>query len=142
LIVTSGGTQSSPVAVSIAPVQPGVFLINGLGAAFHANYTAVTPSGPAAPGETIFFYATGLGAVSPPVIEGTAAPVSPLALSAPPSVTIGGLLASVPFSGLAPDLAGVYQVNIVIPQNAPSGASSLVVSLGGVSSPSVPISIQ
>jgi uncharacterized protein (TIGR03437 family) len=142
LVLTSGGIQRTPVAVSIAPVQPGVFLINGQGAVFHANYTAVTPSNPASPGETVFFYATGLGAVSPAVEEGTAAPLSPLALSATPSVTIGGLSASVPFSGLAPGLTGVYQVNVVVPQNAPSGASSLAVSLEGVPSPSVPISIQ
>lgn len=141
LIVNSGGSQSSPIAVTIAPVQPGVFLYNGQGAVFHANYTAVTPSSPAAPGETVLLYATGLGAVSPPVVEGTAAPVSPLAVSATPSVTIGGSPAWVEFSGLAPGFAGVYQVNVVIPQDAASGASSLVVALGGVSSPAVPISI-
>ena len=66
LIVTSGGVQSSPLSVNHrGGAQPGVFLINGQGAFFHADYSPVTPASPAAPGETIFLYATGLGAVSP-----------------------------------------------------------------------------
>ncbi|PYT30196.1 MAG: hypothetical protein DMG58_14870 [Acidobacteria bacterium] len=42
---------------------------------------------------------------------------------------IGGQPAQVKFSGLTPGAIGLYQLNVRIPQNAPSRDSDLVVSL-------------
>jgi uncharacterized protein (TIGR03437 family) len=39
------------------------------------------------------------------------------------SVFIGGVPATVAFKGLAPGFAALYQVNIVVPSNAPSGSN-------------------
>lgn len=51
--------------------------------------------------------------------------------------------AIVQFSGLAPMLLGVYQVNILIPANAPCGSAvPVVLNLGGVTSNTVKIAIQ
>jgi len=38
-----------------------------------------------------------------------------------PVVRIGGISAVVEFAGQAPEFPGVYQVNIIIPNNAPIG---------------------
>jgi len=38
-----------------------------------------------------------------------------------PTVTIGGQNAAVVFSGVAPGFAGLYQVDVQIPANAPVG---------------------
>jgi uncharacterized protein (TIGR03437 family) len=73
-------------------------------------------------GTFAFFYATGLGAMSPPVEDGTAG-ASGITYNAinVPQVMIGGVAAQVLFAGQAPGFPGVYQVNIQIPANAPTG---------------------
>jgi uncharacterized protein (TIGR03437 family) len=46
-------------------------------------------------------------------------------------VTIGGVNAQVAFSGLAPGFVGLWQLNVKIPDNAPTGnAVPLVISIG------------
>jgi uncharacterized protein (TIGR03437 family) len=60
-----------------------------------------------------------------------------------PVVTIGGVAAQVVFSGLAPDFVGLYQVNALVPQGAPSGSAvSVLMTIGGVASNTVTIAVQ
>lgn len=92
---------------------------------------------PARPGDVIQIYCTGLGRATPggdpagaPLPTGSLAPSdgNPLYMTVKkPEVTIGGLSADVQFSGLTPGLAGLYQVNVRIPQDAPSGDDVTVV---------------
>jgi sugar lactone lactonase YvrE len=71
-------------------------------------------------------YVTGLGAVTPPVATGAAAPAEPLSYAnATVTATIGGLPAQVRFAGLAPGFIGLGQVNVLIP----SGAADLTLIL-------------
>jgi uncharacterized protein (TIGR03437 family) len=42
-------------------------------------------------------------------------------------VTVGGITAEVLFSGLAPGLVGVNQVNVRIPMDVPSGDVAIVI---------------
>jgi len=58
-----------------------------------------------------------------------------------PSLTIGDRPASVLFSGLAPGLVGLYQVNAIVPPDATSGFQPVSISVGGVSRSST-IAIQ
>ena len=66
------------MTVPLAPTAPGVFSLsaNGLGdgAIRHADSSLVNQANPAMPGEIVQVYLTGLGAVNPPVPDGTAAP--------------------------------------------------------------------
>jgi len=83
-------------------------------------------SNPAARGSIVSVYMTGAGALNPPLGDGMNGPVTPPfpAPVAGISATIGGLSAPVAFAGQAPALiAGVTQVNIQIPRNAPVGAA-------------------
>jgi hypothetical protein len=67
-------------------------------------------------------YASGLGATLPAVTEGTQSPNSPLANTIQTiSATVNSAAANVTYAGLAPYLAGVYQVNVTIPSTASSG---------------------
>jgi len=61
----------------------------------------------------------------------------------PASVTIGGVPATVSFAGLAPGFVGLYQVNVEVPEAAPSGSSvPVVLSIGGAASNTVTIAVE
>ena len=155
LTVTREGITSSPLVINLAPFGPGLFSTNatgsGQGAILIANTASlVAPSGtlpgsrPAQRGEFISIYSTGLGAVTNPPGTGIRAPgIPPSVTTTEPTVIIGGAFAQVVFSGLAPSFFGLYQVNVQIPANAPTGnAIPVVLTIGGVSSNTVTIAIQ
>jgi uncharacterized protein (TIGR03437 family) len=59
------------------------------------------------------------------------------------TATVGGQSAKVLFAGLAPDFAGLYQVNLVVPSGVTASTSvPVVLSVGGRSSVPVTVSIQ
>lgn len=65
------------------------------------------------------------------------------ATAAAPSVTIGGIPAAVSFAGLVPAFVGLYQVNVQVPDGAPSGAAvPLILTMGGVASNTVTVAIE
>ncbi len=124
--VTNNGTQSNTVTEFVNKTAPGIFSLppGGLGAAaaLHADYSVISASKPAAVGETIQIFLTGLGDVSPAVPEGTAAPSNPLSkVSNDVAVYVDGIKATVAYAGLAPGLAGLYQINAVVPTGVSSG---------------------
>lgn len=131
---------SNQVTLYTASTAPGVFTTtaNGIGPAdvFHAStYQAVTASNPAVANETLFFYSTGLGATTPTVADGAAAPSSPLASVNDPNLFVDILDNAGNYNGvqivsavLAPGLAGVYQINFTVPTGVASGAGYLEVS--------------
>ncbi|MBL8238346.1 MAG: hypothetical protein JNM66_13055 [Bryobacterales bacterium] len=115
--------------------SPAIFTLpGGLGAVQHAStYALVTPQHPARKGEVIVVYATGLGpVVSPPVPAGSPAP-GPAPVLAPACGTSRSAVVSsageVLYAGLTPSFPGLYQVNIRLSPNLPSGQSSLVIAL-------------
>jgi uncharacterized protein (TIGR03437 family) len=76
------------------------------------------------------------------VVPGAAASTTTLSyVNASVTATIGGQPAQVLFAGLAPDYAGLYQVNLVIPQLV-SGDYPLQISVGGVLSNTATISVK
>jgi uncharacterized protein (TIGR03437 family) len=99
-------------------------------------------------GDTLTLYAIGLGPTSPYVAAGQPAPSSePLArLTSTPMVTFGGGLggatATPLFAGLTPTYAGLYQVNVTIPDGAPKGNVYVSLAFGDSTSNSVLIFIQ
>jgi uncharacterized protein (TIGR03437 family) len=104
-----------------------------------------TASAPASAGDALTIYCAGLGAVNPPVADGTAAPLTqPFAQTVDPvTVTVGGEPAQVLFTGLAPGFAGLYQVNVVVPSGiAPGTSVPVVITAGGFPSPPVTVAIQ
>ena len=89
---------------------------------FVANGIAGVPNAPAAPGETLIFYGTGFGQLSPsttPVAGRIAQGATRIAN--PVDFKIGGILCNLPYAGLAPGLVGVYQFNVVVPNGVASG---------------------
>jgi uncharacterized protein (TIGR03437 family) len=164
LTLARNGAAAS-VTVQIAPQAPGLFTMNGQGtgqaaaliagtASVAAPLGAFSSSRPARPGEYVSLYGTGLGPVLQPIplVTGEATPVTLFPFQpftnayyptiAKTTVTIGGITATVQFAGLAPAMIGVYQINVLVPANAPPGpAVPVVVSVGGVAAPAVTIAI-
>jgi uncharacterized protein (TIGR03437 family) len=107
---------------------------------FNQDNTLNTPSNPALRGSTIQIYAIGQGFVPNAPPDGSPAPSPPLSTPFTPRVAINLEFTDendgpVTFSGLAPGLVGVWQINVQIPNNVPPGAqTSLVVFAGSLPS--------
>ena len=90
---------------------------------------------PVKAGETLMLYGVGFGPTAPAVqagqlFSGSAPTVDVVA------VTIGGVQASVTWSGLM--MAGLYQINVKVP-SAPSGDQPLLAIVNGVQTPPGPV---
>jgi uncharacterized protein (TIGR03437 family) len=130
--VINNGVPSNTVTMYAGLTAPGVFTQpeNGLGygaVQHNADYSLVTPSNPAQPGEYLIVYLSGLGAVSPTVSDGTAAPGSPSYSLDTNSITvyIGGQSVTPVYSGLVPGSAGLYQLDVQVPTGLTAGDNSL-----------------
>ncbi len=149
LTVQRGDTLSVPQALVVAAAQPGIFTINeqgtGQGAIMRSdNVTLAQPGTPAAVGEEVVIYCTGLGAVTPAVQEGTPAPTTPLSWTVNAvTVSIGGAAAQVKYGGLAPLYTGLYQVNAVVPSGITTGdAVPVTLSVAGQTSPAATMAVK
>jgi uncharacterized protein (TIGR03437 family) len=143
-VVLNNGTGSATVQINLTAAQPGIFTIDGTqAAALHADFSLVSAAQPAAAGETVIVFCTGLGAVNPAVITGAAASSTVLSSTAAAyTATIAGLNAPVAFSGLAPGFVALGQVNLAVPSGAPSGLQDLALTGGGGTSNVVKIRVR
>lgn len=145
LVVSRNGGQTPPFAVTILQAAPALFTVDGTHAAAQhpAGFSPITASDPAAPGEVIVLYGTGLGPVVNAPASGAGAPIAPLAtMTVPPIVTIGGLDATVQYSGLTPLAVGIWQLNVVVPDGLPAGENPIVVTAGGAQSKAVVLTVR
>ncbi len=157
ITVTVSGVTSAAQTLPLAPFAPGIFTTNATGSGQGAILIAATgevaalsgsiPGRAARPvlrGGFISIFCTGLGAVTNQPATGAAALANPLSTTTVvPAVTIGGIPATVAFSGLAPGFVGLYQVNVRVPENAATGSAvPVVLTIGGATSNPVSIAVQ
>ncbi len=144
LIVTSGGTSSAAVSVTISATSPGIFATAGRAIVVNESQQINDAAHPAPAGSIVVFYATGGGKYDMDVSAGGSAPLTPLAhLQSPVGVTIGSTPAEVLFAGAAPgQLSGLIQVNVRIPADLTPGDYSIVLSVGGRASNSALFSVR
>ena len=152
-IAQHGDRLSAPQRIALGAVDPAFFTTNASGSGQGHIYVIPPPTytaadlanstNPATAGDILTMYCTGLGAVNPSVVAGSAAP-SPAAQTVDTvSVTIGGQPATVQFAGLAPGFAGLYQVNATVPSGVPTGNQiPVVIAVGGINSPPVTIAVK
>jgi uncharacterized protein (TIGR03437 family) len=139
VVVTSNGQTAAAFGATAQAISPSFFIINGgpyVVAQHGADYSLVGPATlypgfttPAKPGETVVLYANGFGPISPAVVSGSSTQTGNL--SPAPTVTIGGLSATVVFAGIN-GVPGLYQFNVVVPAAAPNGDLPLVATINGV----------
>ena len=146
VVVNRGGLASPAVTIQVSQFAPALYelgtgalqaiAINGDGSiAAPANTFPGITSHPATAGDTLTFYATGLGAVGQAITDGTAPGDQSRTTAATPTVMIDGSAGTVQFSGLSPQFVGVYQLNVVVPPGTALGkAIPVQIQIGGVSS--------
>jgi uncharacterized protein (TIGR03437 family) len=136
--VANNGAVSGSFAVQAQEESPSFFVFGGgpYVAATHANGRFIGPTSlypgsttPAKPGETVLIYANGFGPTSVAVVSGDETQSG--TLSPQPIVTIGGITASLPFTGLngAP---GEFQFNVVVPSTLSDGDQPIVATYNGL----------
>jgi len=127
LVVSTPLGMTPVVPIPLAEVSPGVFVLpqTGLGAVVVAGTGKTTAERPAAAGEFLEIYCTGLGPVQPLAANPE---LSETVLK--PRVSIAGTPAQIQFSGLAPGWFGLNQVNVRVPAGLPSGRQELSLSIG------------
>jgi uncharacterized protein (TIGR03437 family) len=143
--VSPSPTSAASGPLLVGPVAPGNFLqINSditRAAAVNTDGRINSPSTPAPAGGYIQMFLTGIGAVSPQIPTGQAAPLTPLSnAQGSVSATIGSRVATVQFAGAAPLMVG-DQVNLQIPIDLPPGVYPVVISVNGVPSNAAVISV-
>ncbi|MCC7153465.1 MAG: S8 family serine peptidase [Bryobacterales bacterium] len=149
LKVSIGNYSSAVMSFNIADYSPAPFQYRdssgvNMVVATQANSANVIGSSlPAKRGEYITIYANGLGPVTNQPATGEAAKIDPLSYcKGNAEVTFGGRPGAVSFCGLAPTFAGLHQVNVQVPNDAPTGVQDLIMSVNGVSSAPVKMAIQ
>ncbi len=111
--------RSAP-AIILIPAQ---FATQLQAAVFHAGTGVLANQAhPASDGEVVETYGFGLGPTIPDVPVGTAAPFGPMAQAYWAAASIDGVPVQTTFEGLVPGLAGVYQMNVVIPAGLAPGS--------------------
>lgn len=99
-----------------------------------ADPGVVAGAAAAKPGDIVSLFGTGFGATNPAVASGTLA-TAVAALTTPVTITIGGITvpsSDILYAGLSPgSISGLYQFNVQIPSNVPSGDVPVSISIGG-----------
>jgi uncharacterized protein (TIGR03437 family) len=147
--VSYGGTVSSALTLQVLPTTPGILTLDasgfGGGAILNQDLSVNTPSNPAAPGSAVVIYCIGGGVTNPASVDGQVFGSTAPILTQPVTVTIGGLNATVFYSGAVPgSIAGLTQINAYLPAGLSThGAVPVVVSIGNVpSQPGVTVAVQ
>jgi uncharacterized protein (TIGR03437 family) len=137
--VKTASGNSTVLTPTLQPLTPAFLVINTQGhvAALHADNRLLGPAAisvpgytfiPAKPGDIVQLYAVGFGQSNPPITDqlNGRGPLPSL-----PSVTIGAIPATVGFAGIVG--AGLYQLNVTVPTNAPDGDLALLATYNGAS---------
>ncbi|MGH8336211.1 MAG: hypothetical protein ACRETL_05170, partial [Gammaproteobacteria bacterium] len=129
----------------------------GQGAILNQGGSPNGPGNPATPNSIISVFGTGQGPTNPVVPDGQPAPSGGLANTvAKPTTDLSACLtqatlvcaafgteaAQVQYSGLAPGFVGLWQLNIQVPGDAPSGSVSLRIVIDQMLSNTITVSVK
>jgi uncharacterized protein (TIGR03437 family) len=134
-----GPNNTPSVTINLATTSPGFFEWNGdFVVAEHADGSLITAASPAQPGEVVVLYAAGLGRTVPDSASGVLpqGAASILYASQLHIVLNGTTLpqSSIYYAGVTPGFAGLYQINVTLPDVLPPNPELQVV-IGTQASP-------
>jgi uncharacterized protein (TIGR03437 family) len=108
-----------------------------------SDYQLVNAANPAAPGEVLSLFASGLGPTEPAVAQDEPFPSIPLAVvTSPVEVRVNGRLAEVLSAVGLPGTVGGYQVNFRVPPDTLKGSAALQLSVGMAVDTSARVTVQ
>jgi len=140
---TIGGAKRSYV-LHLTPMSLPTIVTtpNGPAVTHSSDFTLVTTSRPAAAGEVLSLFATGLGPVRTNVGPGNPFPASPLAVvNSPVEVMVNGRPAEVSAVGFPGTVDG-YQVNFRVPPDVAHGTAMIQLSAAWIAGSAVSIVVQ
>jgi uncharacterized protein (TIGR03437 family) len=132
--VNNNGATSNIATTYVNVTTPGVFTnpVGGIGIAAMldfpspTSYFVVSENNPANPGDPVALFLTGLGAPFPSNADGALGPSTGDSLVQTINVDVSGTdVGTLAYAGLAPGLAGLYQINFTVPAAATAGDNSL-----------------
>jgi uncharacterized protein (TIGR03437 family) len=132
--VRVGGQVAGRAAVTVLPTAPGLFAVA------NENGTPNSSAAPARGGQVLQIFGTGQGAVVPSVDDGAAASGRTSSLVMP-NVYLRDRQLQVQYSGLAPGYAGVWQINALLPPDAPTGSTVDLMVVSGLASNKLSVAI-
>ena len=140
----NGGGRGRFVLHLIPMSRPEVVTTSSGPAVTHSSdFSLITASKPAAAGEILSLFVTGLGPTKPGVDPGTPFPASPLvAANSPVEVRVNGKPAEVTAAVGYPGTVDGYQVNFRVPADAAKGTATIQVSAAWIAGPAVSITVQ
>ncbi len=140
VVVWDGAAFSNGFPLIMVGEDPGIFTLGGLGtgqgailnfSASSGSYTINSTKNAAPRGSTIVIYATGMGTLAAPLVDGVIAEASD-EVSDPIQVTIGGQPAVVSYAGAAGgSVAGLIQINAIVPPTISAGTAVSLTVTGG-----------
>jgi uncharacterized protein (TIGR03437 family) len=154
LLVGRGAAISGPMAVTAGTAQPDILKVDNTGSPSVATSVwnqliagvafDLSKAGPVTAlkaGDPITIYCTGLGPIDQPL--GPTVPAGMTAVNTANVVTasVGGQIIPVSFAGLVPGYAGLYEVTGTMPSGVASGNVPITVSVAGVTSAAVQVSV-
>lgn len=138
LQVEVAGNRSDTLQLRVDPAAPGVFTATGTGsgqgAVVNQDATINSPIYPAPRGSVISIFGTGEGQTRPAGQDGRIITTDLRLPIGTVVVKIAGAAVDVLYAGSAPGMvSGAFQINAMIPANAPTGGQiPLEVSVGGI----------
>ncbi len=140
----NGGGRIRYVVYLVPMFRPEVVIIPSGPAVTHSSdFSLVTASKPAAAGEILSLFATGLGPTRPGVDPGQPFPSSSLvAVNSPVEVSVNGKAANVLSAVGFPGAVDGYQVNFQVPPDTQKGMATVRVTTAWIGGSAVSIAVQ
>jgi len=144
VMVMNNGAASAAIQVDAFPVHPALFTTDGSHlVALRANGTPATAENAPMSGETISVFGAGLGPVTPvPETDSPAPSDPPSTMDLAPIVHFNAKMAEVVYAGLAPGVAGLYRIDLIVPDRVGIGDLTFYVNVSGLNSNVVKIPVQ
>lgn len=141
VVVTHNQVASAAFSTKVFDTAPAIFTVSqnghGAGAILNADQnspnivTYNTADNPAPKGSTISMFGTGAGLWNRTIQDGIIILDASTLPAAAVSLTIGGQPAKILYAGATPyEVAGMLQVNAVVPNNIGSGPQPVVLTIG------------
>lgn len=147
LVVARDGVSGPFVTLTLSEVAPGLFANHdSLIAATHADGSVVTTANPARAGDWVVLYCVGLGRTAPDLYDGEVAiRAMPAVHWSDLTVMINGNVvpaSRIYYAGVTPGFAGLYQINVKLPDYMGANPEVRFVVGGAVSPPATHLAAQ